>query len=117
MRLQRQPTIEIAAQPIAARLLLPVDGMLGHRVLPPTPTGITPEPPLTIATFLDEGGKLLLCHQRPRHGEWLNFHRMRPLLVIEHERLIRSGPEPKSSSMNLHIPRQRTRTFCLLLPD
>src|SRR6266851_2299784 len=105
MRLQRQPTIKVTALPTTAGLWPPVNGMLAASLLPPAPARSAPKARLAVAPVFNEGGKLLLRHRGSSHGKGVDFHSVRPLLIIEDKRLFRRGSEPKRAAGNFGIPR------------
>src|SRR2546427_11083273 len=98
MRLQGYPAVEIAPQPPAGALPLPIYRMFGGRTLPPAPAFLAPEFATLIALILNEGRKLRLCDRCPRNREWLDVDRMRPLLVVKNKRFPGQGSQQKAAA-------------------
>src|SRR5262249_42738754 len=111
MRLQWFPAIEVPAFPAAAERTPPVDGVTGVVGLAPPPSLSVPEFLATIAVIVDEGRELLLRDGGTGDVKRRDRNRVRPLLVIEHERLALQCPEREGASRNRHIARQGALGF------
>jgi hypothetical protein len=97
VRLQRQPAVEVAPKP-ALCLTPPVQRLLGSRRLLPVPASRTPQLRTAIPIGFHERGELALGHRRAGDGERPQRHGVRPLLVIEDERLVGRGPQHESAA-------------------
>src|SRR5215467_12961328 len=106
MRLERQPTIKITAQPTPRSLALPINRMFCGGALAPCPSRLAPEFLPAVALRFDKFGEFALRHWRARDGKRTHFHRMRPLFVVEHKRLVARPSQQKTPARNFRIALQ-----------
>src|SRR5262245_39690658 len=108
MRLERSPTIEVTAQPTVA-FALPVHRVFNLARLSPLPASRTPQIGAPVPIVRDKSGELGLGHRWTGDGKRQQRDRVRPLFVVEHERLVSVGSELECSPRDLYITRQRAR--------
>src|SRR5262249_33523376 len=108
IRLERQPLIEIAAQPASCRPALPVHGMLSVNTLAPGPARLAPEFAPAVAFRLDELGEFALCDRRASNSKGTDFYGVRPLFVVEDERLFGKRSQQKLSPGDVGISGKRS---------
>src|SRR5262249_21542157 len=101
-------TIKITPQPPVA-LTSPVQGVQDLAGLPPAPPRRAPQFGATVAVVRHECGELGLGHRGAGDGKRPQRGRVRPLLVVEDERLVRACPEVERPPRDLHVARQRPR--------
>src|SRR5207302_1674294 len=75
----------------------------------PAPTLRTPERLMVVTALVHKGSIFRLGHRRSSDGEAADLDWMRPFFVVEYERLIGRGAQPKLTAWYLGVSSTRPR--------